>query len=87
MSNAIYAAIDGSWGEAAGIVIVDTSRWELVDYNLFDEVHALNVPNLARLIADWNDDGRPTDQAYLDRFDELGVAEKWVFHNARRSEE
>lgn len=85
MSNAIFAAIDGSWGDAAGMVIADTSNWELVDYNLFDEVHALNVPKLAQLLWEWNDSDRSTDTYYLDQFDELGVSESWVINNSRRT--
>ena len=86
MSNALYAASDGSWGDAASMVVVDCGKWEEVDYDLFEEVHALNVPKLAQLLWEWNDDSRSTDTYYLDQFDELGISESWVIRNSRRSE-
>lgn len=85
MSSVIYAAIDGSWGEAAGIVMVDTSRWELVDFTLFDYIRDYDAPKLAQLLWDWNDDGRPVTKAYIERFDSLDIGEDWVMYNSERT--
>jgi len=85
VSSVIYAAIDGSWGEAAGIVLVNTANWELVDFSLFDYIRDWEAPKLAKLLWDWNDDERPTSSEYLLRFDELGISEDWVRNNSERT--
>lgn len=85
MSSVIYAAIDGSWGEAAGIVMVDTAGWELVDFTLFDYIRDYDAPKLAQLLWDWNDDGRPATEAYFERFAYLGISEDWVMDNRERT--
>ena len=33
----IYVAEDGSWGDAYGMVVIDTSRWSKRDYDEFND--------------------------------------------------
>ena len=64
MTQLSYFAKDGNYGDANGIVVVDTTAWTTEDFELMDQASDENRPTLARLISEWIDDGR------TDKFDE-----------------
>lgn len=67
ISSGLYVAIDGSWGDAAGMTIIDDRDWEQAEYNLLDEASDSNKADLADKIDAWVKLGRPE-----------GDFEKWL---------
>lgn len=68
-----YFALDGNYGDAAGLTIIDTTGWTSEDFEMFDEVSDGNRPLLARTISEWkSDDDKEKYHAY---FEQLGVPE------------
>jgi hypothetical protein len=54
-SNATYFALDGNYGDADGIVIVDTTGWSEEDWTAIDEVGDADRANLAYALAKSDD--------------------------------
>lgn len=55
LSNATYFALDGNYGDADGIVIVDTTGWSEEDWTAIDEVGDADRANLAYALAKADD--------------------------------
>ena len=53
--KATYFALDGNYGDADGIVIVDTSGWTEDDWTAIDEVGDSDRANLAYALAKSDD--------------------------------
>lgn len=50
-----YFANDGSYGDASGIVIIDTDKWTEFEWGLFEHVSDYLRTELAEDIRDWHD--------------------------------
>lgn len=68
-----YFATDGSWGDAVGLTIIDTTAWTDADYEKLDGVSAENLPDAAVAVSDWVEAGREQTDEFVARFDALGV--------------
>lgn len=67
ISSGLYVAVDGNWGDASGMTIIDDSDWTQSEYNLIDEASDYNKADLADKIDAWVKQGRPE-----------GDFEKWL---------
>lgn len=54
----LYVAVDGNWGDASGIVIIDDTNWEQSDYRMIDEATDSNKVDVAEAIDLWIKAGR-----------------------------
>lgn len=61
--NMTYFAVDGNYGSAAGLTVIDTTDWTDADFEMLDGVSDWDRPKAARLISEWIDGGR------TDKFD------------------
>lgn len=57
-SFGLYVAVDGNWGDASGIVIIDDTNWEQSDYRMIDEATDSNKVDVAEAIDLWIKAGR-----------------------------
>jgi hypothetical protein len=53
-----YFAIDGNYGDAAGLTIIDTGDWIETDFDAVEQASDGERPEVARLISDWIQLGR-----------------------------
>ena len=67
-----YFAKDGNYGDANGIIVVDTSEWTDSDFEMLDGVSDWDRPLAARTISEWIEGGR-TDE-YDGYFERLGIS-------------
>lgn len=65
IESGLYVAVDGNWGDASGLTIIDDRDWEQSDYNLIDEASDGNKADIADAIDAWIKDGRP--ELFCDR--------------------
>jgi hypothetical protein len=70
IQQGLYVAIDGNWGDAQGLLIIDDTKWEQRDYTMLDQASDHNKCEVAEAIDRWIDAGRPdldfdTDTEYL----------------------
>ena len=70
-----YFAMDGNYGDAAGITIIDTTGWTSIDFEMFDEVSDGDRPLLARTISEWKSAEDKTQ--YHAFFEKLGIPEDY----------
>ena len=68
-----YFASDGSWGDAAGLTIIDTTAWTEDDHEKLNGVSDENLPDAAIAVSDWVEAGRENTDEFVARFDTLGV--------------
>lgn len=61
IQQGLYVAIDGNWGDAQGLLIIDDSKWEQSDYTMIDEASDHNKCDVAEAVDRWIDAGRPGD--------------------------
>jgi len=47
-----YFAEDGSYGNAVGLMVLDTTKWTALDWEIIDSVSDNHIPEVARLIAE-----------------------------------
>jgi hypothetical protein len=66
-----YFAMDGNYGDAVGITVIDTRDWTDADFTMFDQVSDEQRPLLARVISEWIESDRSDD--YNQYFERLGV--------------
>jgi hypothetical protein len=59
IESGLYVAIDGSWGDAQGMTIIDDTDWTQAEYTLLDEESDHNKADLADKIDAWVKLGRP----------------------------
>lgn len=59
IESGLYVAIDGSWGDAQGMTIIDDRDWTNHEYSLLDEVSDHNKADTADAIDAWVKAGRP----------------------------
>lgn len=48
-----YFALDGNYGDAAGLTVIDTGDWTESDFAIIDEASDGDRPEVARLVSDW----------------------------------
>lgn len=65
IESGLYVAVDGNWGDASGLTIIDDRDWEQSDYTLIDEASDGNKADIADAIDAWIKDGRP--ELFCDR--------------------
>lgn len=53
-----YFAADGNYGDAHGIVFVDTNNWDAHEFELIDRASDWERPELAQLLDVWVKSGR-----------------------------
>lgn len=58
MNNSTYFAVDGNYGTADGLVVVDTTEWSESDWQAIDEVGDADRANLALALAKSDEAGR-----------------------------
>lgn len=66
-----YFAMDGNFGEAVGMTVIDTRDWTDADFGLLEQVSDQERPLLARVISEWIEMERSDD--YNQYFEKLGV--------------
>lgn len=71
MKSLSYFAKDGNYGDADGIIVVDTTEWSESDFEMVERASDENRPLAARTVSEWIDAGR-TDQ-YDEYFERLGI--------------
>ena len=69
--NLTYFAMDGNYGDAAGVTIIDTTDWTDADFEMLDVVSDEQRPLAARTISEWIEGGR-TDE-FDGYFERLGI--------------
>jgi|AntAceMinimDraft_5_1070358.scaffolds.fasta_scaffold10030_1 hypothetical protein len=52
-----YFAEDGSYGNAVGLMVLDTTKWTALDWEIIDSVSDNERPTVARLIAESYEEG------------------------------
>jgi hypothetical protein len=67
-----YFASDGSVGDASGLTIIDTTDWFSGDFALVESAPKENRPEAARLISDWIESGRNSEE-YAPQLEMYGV--------------
>lgn len=73
VENLTYFAADGSWGDAVGLTIIDTTAWTEGDYEKLDGVSDENLPDAAVAVSDWVEAGRERTDEFVSRFAAVGV--------------
>lgn len=68
-----YFAADGSWGDASGLTIIDTTAWTDEDYEKLDGASDENLPDAAIAVSDWVEAGRENTDEFVTRFGALGI--------------
>ncbi len=58
MTQLSYFAKDGNYGNADGIVVLDTTSWVDADFALVEQVSDELRPTAARLVGEWVEDQR-----------------------------
>ena len=48
-----YFALDGNYGDASGLTIIDTTDWTDADFDFVDAVDDESRPDFARLVSEW----------------------------------
>lgn len=64
ITSGLYVAVDGNYGDAAGMSIIDDTNWEQSDYALLEEASDGRRAELADAIDLWIKDGRPAFKDY-----------------------
>lgn len=59
IQSGLYVAVDGNWGDAEGMAIIDDRNWEQSDYRMIDEATDSNKVDVAEAIERWINAGRP----------------------------
>jgi len=75
-----YFALDGNYGDASGLTIIDTTDWTEQDFSHLEEVGDQDRPLAARAITEWIEKGRGNsdqDPKSYELFDKLGIAYEW----------
>jgi hypothetical protein len=67
-----YFAVDGSYGDAVGLTIIDTGDWVAEDFDLIEDASDSDRPEVARLISDWIQLDRKSEEVE-GRLSQLGV--------------
>lgn len=67
-----YFAHDGNYGDAVGLTIIDTGDWVAEDFELLEEASDNDRPEVARLISDWIQLDRKSEELE-GRLNQLGV--------------
>lgn len=57
--SGLYVAIDGNYGDAAGMTIIDDRNWESSDYDILYLSTDRHRADLADAIDTWVKEGRP----------------------------
>jgi hypothetical protein len=76
-----YFAVDGNYGDASGLTIIDTTDWTEEDFTHIEEVRDQDRPLAARAISEWIEKGRGNsdqDPESYKVFDLLGIEYQWV---------
>lgn len=47
-----YFALDGNYGDASGLTVIETTHWSEVDWAILDAASDWHRPDVARLIAE-----------------------------------
>jgi len=55
-----YFAEDGSYGNAVGLMVLDTTKWTALDWEIIDSVSDNERPTVARLIAESYEEAQTT---------------------------
>lgn len=79
--NLSYFALDGNYGDASGLTIIDTTSWTEEDFSHLDGVSDHNKAMAARAIAEWIEKGRGNsdqDPESFAHFDKFGIKYEWV---------
>jgi hypothetical protein len=63
-----YFAVDGNYGNADGLTVVDTTGWDDEIFEMVEESSDQDRPKAARLLSEWIEGGRSQD---FDKFFEL----------------
>jgi hypothetical protein len=56
-----YFASDGSYGDAVGLTVIDTTDWMPGDFDLLEGVTAEDLPDAARVVSEWLESGRDSE--------------------------
>jgi hypothetical protein len=59
ISAGLYVAVDGSYGDAAGMTIINDTDWIESDYSILEENGDHRRADLADAIDTWVKEGRP----------------------------
>lgn len=76
-----YFAVDGNYGDANGLTIIDTGDWTEEDYSHLESVSDHDRPFAARAISEWIEKGRGNsdqDPESYKHFDRFGIKYEWV---------
>jgi hypothetical protein len=71
MTQLSYFAKDGNYGDASGVVVLDTTKWTSNDFDLLEQVDDVDRPMAARLIQEWIDEDR--SDKYDSYFERMGI--------------
>lgn len=75
-----YFAVDGNYGDASGITVIDTTNWTEEDYSHLEGVKDYDLPLAARAISEWIEKGRGNseqDPESFANFDRCGIEYEW----------
>ena len=62
--SGLYVAADGNYGDAAGMTIIDDSKWFEADYSILEEASDGRRADVADAIDSWIKDGRPDPENF-----------------------
>lgn len=66
-----YFAMDGNYGAAVGLTVIDTTAWTEQDWSLLEQSTDDQRPLTARVISEWIEADRSDD--YNQYFERLGI--------------
>lgn len=71
VTSLTYFAMDGNYGDAAGLTVVDTTDWTDDDFQMLDYVSDEKRVLAAQTISEWIESGR--SDKYDEFFERLGI--------------
>jgi hypothetical protein len=75
-----YFAVDGNYGDASSLTIIDTTDWTDEDFSYIEGVRDYDLPFAARAISEWIEKGRGNseqDPESFAHFDKFGIEYEW----------
>jgi hypothetical protein len=64
IESGLYVAVDGSYGDASGMSIIDDRDWVESDYTILEEQGDFRRADLADAIELWIKEGRPAVEGF-----------------------
>lgn len=59
IESGLYVAVDGSYGDAAGMTIIDDRKWSDAEFQMLSEWGDFQRADFADALDQWIDEGRP----------------------------